>query len=137
MEDAWIEDFHCRDWRPGWTETLETRKKGERKQSHEGQCGLTAVEARLGCGGGHEGMGVGVVEDGRVGCWRWSMDAEERGCRTGSAAVGDVMLLPRLWNLLSLRWYSIGDWRATGETGTRQNAVQFNSGTQMLSPSHR
>lgn len=62
------------------------------------------------------------------------MDAEERGCRTDAAAVGDVVFLPRLCDLLSLRWYSIGDWRAAAEKRRRQKASQLNLETEIFSP---
>lgn len=53
---------------------------------------------------------------------------------TGAAAVGDVMLLPRLCDLLSLRWYSIGDWRATGEKRRCQNTLGLNDEIEIFSP---
>lgn len=43
------------------------------------------------------------------------MDEDERGQRPEAAVAGDLPFLPRLCDVLSLRWYSIGDWSATGE----------------------
>lgn len=40
------------------------------------------------------------------------MDAEEWGRRPDADTVGYLMFLPKLCDLFSLRWYSIGDWRA-------------------------
>lgn len=61
------------------------------------------------------------------------MDEDERGHRTD---VEDLMFLPRLCDVLSLRWYSIGDWRATGEKKTGQSAARANETQIFSSPGH-
>lgn len=43
--------------------------------------------------------------------WR-SMEAEEWGLRALAEDRGGLMLRPRLFDLLSRRWYSIGDCKA-------------------------
>lgn len=86
---------------------------------------LTALEARLCCCGCQESREV--LLGSRPGCWRRSMDAEEWGHRTDADAVGDFMFLPRLFVLLSLRWYSIGDWSAAAEKRCRTHSNALNS----------
>lgn len=50
-----------------------------------------------------------------------SMEAEEWGRRALAADSGGLMLRPRLLDLLSRRWYSMGDCRA--EEGRKQAAA--------------
>lgn len=78
---------------------------------YDSDCALTALVARLCCCRCKEG--IEVLWGSRQGCWNRSMDAEEWECRPDADIIGDLMFLPRLFDLLSLRWYSIGDWRAT------------------------
>lgn len=74
--DAWIEDLHCRDSRPGGTETLETRKKGERNQSHEDSVG--SLPRRPGC-----------AAAGATRAWRWGC------CQTAGWAADGGPWMPR------------------------------------------
>lgn len=61
------------------------------------------------------------------------MDEDERGHRTD---VEDLMFLPRLCDVLSLRWYSIGDWRATGEKKTGQSSAHASKTQDFLQSRH-
>lgn len=109
----------------------ETDKRGD--ATGERRRPLTALAARLCCCGRHEDRGE--LWDSRDGCWRWSMEEEERGQRPVEE---DLPLLPRLWDVLSFRWYSMGDWSATGERETRQNAVHSHGKLEnVLPPRHR
>lgn len=62
------------------------------------------------------------------------MDEDERGQRPDAAAAGDLPFLPRLCDVLSLRWYSMGDWSATGEKKTASERRPLKCQTRKCPP---
>lgn len=87
-------------------------KKNEITYQNECCCAHTTLTARLCCRGCKEGREV--LWGSRQGCWLCSTNAEEWGGRPHAVGDGNFIFLPRLFDLPSLRWYSIGDWRAAG-----------------------
>lgn len=83
----------------------------QREEWNKEKAELTTFVTWL-CGGGCR-EGRELLWDSRQGCWRRPMDAEEWGRRPDVDPAGYFIFLPRLCDLFSLRWYSMGDWRAT------------------------